>query len=131
MKLIQHGSYSTAAIAAIQKTVLHAKYNNSLKKSKLQTLHHPIKTICGLRTTLYKGTSPAIIILSPWFREHNEVDGGILIGELPALQVAEVLVDVLGEEGREGRHHAGHEEQHRAQSLHRLQTLTSAIFTLP
>ena len=59
----------------------------------------------------------------PWFWQHGEVHAGILIGQLPALQVAEVLEHVLREERSEGGHHGGHQEHHRAQGLHGVQAL--------
>ena len=40
----------------------------------------------------------------PWLWHHNEVDAGIFLVEFPVLEVSEVLEDVLGEEGSEGRH---------------------------
>ncbi len=66
----------------------------------------------------------------PWFRQHGEVNAGVLVAQLPALQVAEVLEHVLREERCEGSHHGGHEEHHTTQCLHGVQTLPGAQFTL-
>ena len=48
----------------------------------------------------------------PRFRQHGKVHTGISWRQLPGLQVAEILEDVLSEERSEGSHHTSHEVEH-------------------